>query len=298
MAGARKPGPQCSYTDWADIDDGTACRAQSPAPGSLGLRTAGYDFHGVRQAIQGSTYVTVADATSVAMPNVNHLPGTSMSSHSEMSADLLSWFGGKLSALDNALRGNARQSWGMIIWGEGTGEGSTATKASSGASIWNSSFDYKEFMDLMDFILDAIPEGTSYREKLEEMHDALDARDPEKAATFIKKSCDELEKILDAGGKRVASATSPFSPVMAPPASPASPFLPAVNQAPLHVAPSVKKAARFEMGQWVAYDVAGNMYVMIKYSDGSRRYVFGSIFGTHDIPNPGPMKWRHVSRGR
>ena len=36
MAGSRKPGPQCSYNDRFNVDDGTMCRAQSPAPGPLG----------------------------------------------------------------------------------------------------------------------------------------------------------------------------------------------------------------------------------------------------------------------
>src|ERR1700676_2927709 len=36
MAGGRKPGPQCSFSDRIDIDDGTICRAQSSPPGPLG----------------------------------------------------------------------------------------------------------------------------------------------------------------------------------------------------------------------------------------------------------------------
>ena len=39
MAGSRKPGPQCSYNDRVDIDDGTMCVAKSPRPGPLGVRS-------------------------------------------------------------------------------------------------------------------------------------------------------------------------------------------------------------------------------------------------------------------
>jgi hypothetical protein len=35
MAGARKPGSQCAYSDPADVHDGTLCRAESPTPGTL-----------------------------------------------------------------------------------------------------------------------------------------------------------------------------------------------------------------------------------------------------------------------
>jgi hypothetical protein len=37
MAGARKPGPQCSYNDPVDINDGTMCLAKSPTPGPVGI---------------------------------------------------------------------------------------------------------------------------------------------------------------------------------------------------------------------------------------------------------------------
>jgi Restriction endonuclease fold toxin 5 len=36
MGAGRKPGPQCSYNDPVNIDDGTMCRAQSPTPRALG----------------------------------------------------------------------------------------------------------------------------------------------------------------------------------------------------------------------------------------------------------------------
>ncbi|HEY7393093.1 MAG TPA: hypothetical protein VH640_31525 [Bryobacteraceae bacterium] len=41
MAGARKPGPQCSYTDSASLDDGTICLTRTPAPGPLGTSSPG-----------------------------------------------------------------------------------------------------------------------------------------------------------------------------------------------------------------------------------------------------------------
>jgi hypothetical protein len=36
MAGVTKPGPQCSYSDPVDINDGTMCLAKSPTPGPAG----------------------------------------------------------------------------------------------------------------------------------------------------------------------------------------------------------------------------------------------------------------------
>ena len=40
MGAGRKPGPQCSYNDPVNIDDGTMCLAPSPTPGSLGANPA------------------------------------------------------------------------------------------------------------------------------------------------------------------------------------------------------------------------------------------------------------------
>jgi hypothetical protein len=296
MAGARKPGPQCSYSDWDDIDNGTMCRAQSPTPGPQGHRSAGYEFGDIRRAVRGSSYIAVADASYVAMPDVKYRTGTAMPSHKKLSGDLLSWFAGKLSALDKALKGNARQSWGMMIWGEGSGEDSTATKASAGAKLWYSAFDFAQFMEIMGLILDVIPEGTSYRASVKSLRDELNAKNPEKVAAFVKKSVEELEEILDAAEENIASTASPFSPFKASPAtSPVSPFFPALKRAPTRQPPAIKKAAKFQTGQWVAHGGSGNIYVKIKYSDGSIRYVLGSRSGQQDIANPGPMLWRPVS---
>src|ERR1039457_4401938 len=56
MAGSRKPGPQCSYNDRVNVDDGTMCLAQSPTPGPLGTTS------GLPAEIEGGEYVSSAFA--------------------------------------------------------------------------------------------------------------------------------------------------------------------------------------------------------------------------------------------
>jgi hypothetical protein len=51
---------------------------------------------------------------------------------------------------------------------------------------------------------------------------------------------------------------------------------------------------KVQVGQWVAYDGSGNQYIMVKYSDRSKRFIFASIFGSKDIKDPGPMDWRRT----
>ena len=153
--------------------------------------------HQGRAAALVSTSQAVASTTYVEILLPNHVTGPPP----KLSPDRLSWFFSKLDALDKALQGNAKQSWGMIIWGEGSGEGSTATKAAPGAKIFGSPFDFKEFMDLIDLISNALPDrlpkGTSYRDDLENMRDELNAKKPDAAAKFILKVAKEIHEIVD-----------------------------------------------------------------------------------------------------
>ncbi|HEX6369491.1 MAG TPA: DUF4157 domain-containing protein [Longimicrobium sp.] len=54
------------------------------------------------------------------------------------------------------------------------------------------------------------------------------------------------------------------------------------------------KPGKVVVAEWIAHDNAGNSFSRIKYSDGSYRYVLGSIFGIRDIEDPGITEWKKV----
>lgn len=239
-------------------DAGQGRTSTTPAP------LAVYDPGRRRQVAPIST-------TYVAMPDPKYYVGSAGASQKGVSDDLWSWFVGKLSALDKALKGSAKQSWGMIIWGEGTGKDSTATQLSKGGTILGF-FDYAKFMKIMDLILDVVPEGTSYHKTLKNMHDACNAKDPEAFAGAIKEGVATVKEI-----QALSKTPRPPTP---PPITPA--------RVAFHKA---------EVGQWYAMDPlgSGNMYIMIEYSDGSKQFLFRSIYGGYDIRDPGDVGWKPVS---
>jgi hypothetical protein len=61
MAGARKPGPQCSFSDSIDIEDGTSCRAPTLGPGPIGI-TSDHDrlFGGLQTPTDSADCVLIA----------------------------------------------------------------------------------------------------------------------------------------------------------------------------------------------------------------------------------------------
>jgi hypothetical protein len=220
---------------------------------------ADYDF-------RGTSYVVPISTTYVATrTKKNPFLGSGASGVSE---DLFSWFVGKLNALDKALEGSAKQSWGVVIYGGGTGKDSPATQLSKDGTTWGS-FDYAKFMAIMDLVLAAIPEGTDYHDTLKNMRDALKSKQPEKAATFIQESVVKIEEIQ--GISNTHRSLTPRS-----------------------TTPAKVTVSKVEVGQWVWMDPSGNEYVKIKYSDGSTRFVFGSIYGVYDIPDPGAVDWQRV----
>lgn len=216
---------------------------------------------------------------------------------------LFSRFVKYLGELDRMVQGSATQSWGMIIWGEGDGKDGPATKASKDANIWGS-FDYSAFMEIMNLVLLAMPESTDYRKKLQSMKEELDARRPEKVAEFLKKVIEETDeyKKLSAEGERQKVGPTGLAKVEHAPVrkskdavtSPKSVLKQNVPNDASKSAPTTNKmSAKTQIGQWAAND-AFNQYVMIKYSDGTKRFVMGSVFGTRDIEDPGPMEWKQI----
>jgi hypothetical protein len=228
---------------------------------------------------------------------------------------LFSKFLTQLAAFEKMLQGSATQSWGMVIYGEGDGRDAAATKASKDAKLW-SSFDYAEFAKLMDLILAAIPENADYRKILksfrEDHHPTV-----ENVTKFLKESLEKLEQEGlvdlkgDTGTKTTTKETGSAAPKVVP--SKAAPGNAAPNiTAPGKTTPSkttgvpVEKSKqketskdshqitpqKVELSRWVASDASGNVFTMIKYSDGTKRFVMGSIFGIRDIENPGITEWK------
>ena len=122
------------------------------------------------------------------------------------------------------------------------------------------------------------------------MRDALKIKDPEKAAKFITQTYKKIEEISDqveSRGKGVGQKQTPALQSVTKLAEKAD--RPATQSSPVKAKP-----APVEVGQWMAQDPANNVYIMIKYSDGTKRYVFASIYGQQEISDPGPKDWRRV----
>jgi hypothetical protein len=214
---------------------------------------------------------------------------------------LFSRFVKMLGDLDKRLQGNATQAWGMIIYGEGDGRDSPATKASKGARIWGS-FDYAGFMELMNLILLAMPETLDYRKKLENFRDELDPRkvlkDPAKAAEFFKDKVEEVVEIQKALGDSATpkeagiSGTNKQTGTLENRQAPAQKIkagatLPTKGT----TTPSPQKV---EVGRWTTTEQPFNQFFKMKYSDGSTRFLMVSAFGKEEISDPGPMNWKKV----
>jgi len=279
------------------------------AASTINLRNPPVSEHPVRLAQQqfaarssASTYTT-----STPHPVVSPLrssvkaAGQSKKATPGEQPSLFSRFVKMLGDLEKRLQGNATQAWGIIIYGEGDGRDSPATKASKDARIWGS-FDYAGFMELMNLVLLAIPETLDYRKKLENFRDGLDPRkimkDPAKAAEFFKDKVEKVVEIQKAFGDSetkkapgVSGATVQGGALAT--RSPVTGKLKAGATLPTKVT-TPTPPHKVEVGQWAASDLSGNTLVMIKYSDGSKRFIMGSIFGIRDIDDPGPLNWKKV----
>ncbi len=278
------------------------------AAGTINLRNPPVSEHPVRLAQQqfGATSPASTYTTSTPDPVVSPLrssvkaAGQSKKATPAEQPNLFLRFVKMLRRLDKQLEGNATQAWGMIIHGEGDGRDSPATKASKDAKIWGS-FDYAEFMKLMNLVLLAIPETLDYRKKLENFRDGLDPKkifkDPQKAAEFFKEKVEEVVEIKKEFGdsKTKKEAGIPKTNKLAGTIENRQISTQhGKTGATLPTKITTTTPHRVEVGQWAASDLSGNTFVMIKYSDGSKRFVMSSIFGTRDIDDPGPLDWKKV----
>ena len=204
---------------------------------------------------------------------------------------LFSKFVRMLESLDRSLQGHAKQSWGIMIWGAGDGRGSTAAEATKDAKIIGD-FDFKGFMEIIELILGVFPENTSYRA----LHDNLEKRDVDELLPHVfealkraKKQQAELDNSESEQQKKTSLADAPQHQDETANGAPAKNI-----EKPSPTTGTASTHQKVELGQWVWYDNSGNMYLMIKYSDGSKRFIFASIFGSKDISDPGPVEWRQV----
>ena len=219
-----------------------------------------------RLAVPSSTYVAMP-----APPKIGKPPARIVTPARR------SWLLRKLDAIDRACQGNATQDVGWLIWGEGSGDGSTATKLSAHGCIV-SEVETKEMEEIFELLELAAPEGTHYREVLKEFKDAFHLKDPYKVAKWVMESRKQIIETFELEEKPNFADHLPLPIIQQPVSTP-------VNE---------EKKKVVEMGQWVAYDQSGNMYVKIAYSNGNKRFVFASIYGHKDIADPGPMEWRRT----
>jgi hypothetical protein len=253
-------------------------RVVGPAIPNIQRQAIGHEYGGAPAV---STYVAVPSSRDME----NRLK-FGAGNRRNSAPSLFSRFAEMLRTLDKVLQGNATQSWGLIIYGGGDGRDSPATKASKDAKILGS-FDYKEFMEIMGLVLDAIPERSSYREILEDLHDKMGKKEVDKLAESVFETVRDLEELKEElrvddtkDGAKTSEITHPFN--LDVKVAPDKPTKRATTQ------------QKVEEGQWVAYDKAGNQYLMTKYRDGSKGFVFGSIYGSKDIGDPGLMDWKRV----
>jgi hypothetical protein len=231
------------------------------------------------------------------------LKGTKKPSPLELPS-LISRFLSMVIALEKKLEGHATQSWGMIIYGEGDGKGSTATEASKDANIWGS-FDFAEFTELMDLIMLAIPETLDYRKKLEHFRDALDPRkimkDPVKVAEFAQDKFEQVAEIKDTFGaaetKKSAGASVAKRQTGTLEGRQASTGKVKAEAAVTKKTTTTPQPQKVEVERWTSTEITFNQFFMMKYSDGSKRFLITSVWGTREISDPGLTHWEKVQGG-
>jgi hypothetical protein len=119
---------------------------------------------------------------------------------SAMADDLLGRILGMLAGLDEKLKGSARQSWGWIIYGTGTGRGGPGAAISPGGKVAGT-FDYALFTRYLDLFLSAVPESSA-REQLESLRKDLDARRLDDLPQHMYEARHELEEIAEESHRR------------------------------------------------------------------------------------------------
>jgi len=150
--------------------------------------------------------------------------------------------------LDNYIKGNATQSFGVHIWGMGSGQGSTATRATPDANVIGT-FDFKEFMETMDVLMTVLPQGSNHHNALNQIRQGIDLGDPEVVATYVHDfldTCGVLDVSLygsaevvprDRSGGSAPGSTSPAATAAAEGLMP-TPGAPRPGSAPSSSTPS------------------------------------------------------------
>ncbi|MDQ1394344.1 MAG: hypothetical protein QOF30_3321 [Acidimicrobiaceae bacterium] len=190
------------------------------------------------------------------------------------------------------------QSWGMPEYGAGDGTDSPATAASKNAHLLDGQ-DVMELIETMDVLLLATPESGSYRGKLKEMRDDLNAKEPDKVAAFVKEFIEATKEYLatSEGAEHGTTGATSWGQIAGP--APADVAAPGTTKGHDGTATAGPKAmtggqSKVKVMQWVAYDASGNQFAKIRYSDGSTRFMMGSIYGVREIADQGPMEWKRV----
>jgi hypothetical protein len=220
-----------------------------------------------------------------------------------------------LDHIDKMLLGDATQSFGLFLTGAGgDSKSSTATKPSKDVIYLNDSgWDLTVLLEVADMLSVALASRSemfmTWKKFKEGPVEALfeftmkvkEAR--EKLGKETGATSDSSERLRDTATQlleelrtiRTDVAQTADTTTLKPIVTPKTVQSPAASKpVPVGATPVKPAQGKVETGQWVDYDASGNMYIMIKYSDGSKRFVFASIFGSKDISNPGPMKWRRV----
>jgi hypothetical protein len=215
---------------------------------------------------------------------------------SSIVAGLFSKFLAQLDALDKMMQGHATQSRGVVIYGGGSGKDGPGTKASKDAIIYGS-FDFAAFMELMDLILLVMPESHDYRKTVKKFREEHKPT-AENITKFVYESREKIEAAKKEKKIAESDKTAEISKLKPAPNRDSKAAVKKDEPKESTKAPSTTATAashqKVEVGQWAASDLSGNTYFMIKYSDGSKRFIFASLYGSHDISNPGAMEWRRV----
>lgn len=139
-----------------------------------------------------------ADKTSVSYFKPNYLLNPPNATQNTMTfSQRVGLFLQKLAALDKALQGNATAERGLTVFGNSSGKDSPATPLSrTGSDRWGS-FDYAEFMDLMNPILDALDFASDFYGFLEKLKNAIQNGNEDEIAKAAKAAAAKAKAIKD-----------------------------------------------------------------------------------------------------
>lgn len=174
-----------------------------------------------------------------------------------------------LDKLDKMLKGNARQSWGLLLWGEGDGRGGTAARLTNPDKLWGQ-FDYAAFMELMGEVLEAIPESSDYHEVLEGLRDELDGKEVDQLATKLFEVIEEANEFREARESGRKPDSTPLPEIVKKPKLPARSAVP-----PQKAVPWTPSGGEWMKQEWISGDLKDSKGQLSIYTDvhGKRRKV-------------------------